>query len=134
MSFVGLVPSERSSGERRAQGSITKAGNPHVRRLLMEAAWSARRRPQVGYSPGDRYVRELRGRLTTSRKVETARNSAGCLLALLARDRLAHHPRRYCEGILATIRLGLSNGHLEGLNSRVRLSATAPSVSTAPRP
>jgi transposase len=49
MSFVGLVPSERSSGERRAQGSITKAGNAHVRRLLVEAAWNARRRPQVGY-------------------------------------------------------------------------------------
>jgi transposase len=49
MGFVGLLPSERSSGERRRQGSITKAGNAHVRRLLVEAAWSARRRPQVGY-------------------------------------------------------------------------------------
>jgi transposase len=48
MSFVGLVPSERSSGERRRQGSITKMGNAHVRRLLIEAAWSAGRRPQVG--------------------------------------------------------------------------------------
>jgi transposase len=48
MSFVGLVPSERSSGERRRQGSITKTGNAHVRRLLIEAAWSAARRPQVG--------------------------------------------------------------------------------------
>jgi transposase len=49
MSFVGLVPSERSSGERRKQGSITKAGNSHLRRLLVEAACNARRRPQVGY-------------------------------------------------------------------------------------
>ena len=49
MSYVGLVPSERSSGERRRQGSITKAGNGHVRRLLVEAAWHGRRRPQVGY-------------------------------------------------------------------------------------
>jgi transposase len=49
MSFTGLVPSERSSGERRKQGSITKAGNAHLRRLLVEAAWNARRRPQVGY-------------------------------------------------------------------------------------
>jgi transposase len=48
MSFVGLVPSERSSGERRRQGSITKTGNAHVRRLLVEAAWSAGRRPQIG--------------------------------------------------------------------------------------
>jgi transposase len=47
--FVGLVPSEHSSGERRRQGSITKVGNAHVRRLLVEAAWHARRRPKVGY-------------------------------------------------------------------------------------
>jgi transposase len=49
MAFVGLVPSEHSSGEKRRQGSITKVGNAHVRRLLVEAAWHARRRPKVGY-------------------------------------------------------------------------------------
>jgi len=49
MAFVGLVPSERSSGEQRRQGSITKVGNSHVRRLLVESAWHARRRPTVGY-------------------------------------------------------------------------------------
>jgi transposase len=49
MAFVGLVPSEHSSGERRRQGSITKVGNSHVRRLLVESAWHARRRPKVGY-------------------------------------------------------------------------------------
>jgi transposase len=49
MAFVGLVPSEHSSGEHRRQGSITKVGNSHVRRLLVEAAWHARRRPRVGY-------------------------------------------------------------------------------------
>jgi Transposase IS116/IS110/IS902 family len=43
------VPSEHSSGEQRRQGSITKAGNAHVRRLLVESAWHARRRPTVGY-------------------------------------------------------------------------------------
>jgi transposase len=47
MAFVGLVPSEHSSGEHRRQGSITKAGNSHMRRLLIEAAWHARRRPKV---------------------------------------------------------------------------------------
>jgi transposase len=49
MAFVGLVPTEHSSGEKRRQGSITKVGNSHVRRLLVEAAWHARRRPKVGY-------------------------------------------------------------------------------------
>lgn len=48
MAFVGLVPSEHSSGERRSQGAITKAGNAHVRRVLVEAAWHARRRPNLG--------------------------------------------------------------------------------------
>lgn len=41
-SFVGLVPSESSSGSTRAQGPITKTGNTHVRRLLVEAAWHHR--------------------------------------------------------------------------------------------
>ena len=50
MSFVGLVPSERSSGEQRKLGSITKAGNDHVRRLLVEAAWNHRRRPGASYT------------------------------------------------------------------------------------
>ena len=49
MAFVGLVPAEHSSGEQRRQGSITKVGNAHVRRLLVESAWHARRRPTVGY-------------------------------------------------------------------------------------
>jgi transposase len=43
-SFVGLVPSEHSSGASRVQGSITKTGNTHARRLLVEAAWHHRAR------------------------------------------------------------------------------------------
>src|SRR5213593_3064481 len=42
MKFLGLVPSEYSSGERRQQGSITKAGNTHARRALVEGAWAYR--------------------------------------------------------------------------------------------
>ncbi len=42
MAYVGLVPSEYSSGERRARGAITKAGNGLVRRVLVEAAWTYR--------------------------------------------------------------------------------------------
>jgi transposase len=41
--FLGLTPSEDSSGERRRLGSITKTGNTHARRLLVEAAWQQRR-------------------------------------------------------------------------------------------
>jgi transposase len=43
-SFVGLVPSEHSSVASRVQGSITKTGNAHVRRLLIEDAWHHRAR------------------------------------------------------------------------------------------
>lgn len=56
MAFVGLVPSEHSSGERRRQGAITKAGNAHLRRVLVEAAWHARRRPNVGPTLAKRLV------------------------------------------------------------------------------
>jgi transposase len=42
MSFLGLIPSEYSSGERRRQGAITKAGNTHARRALIEGAWAYR--------------------------------------------------------------------------------------------
>ena len=41
--YLGLVPSEASSGSSRVQGSITKTGNSHARRLLVEAAWHHRR-------------------------------------------------------------------------------------------
>lgn len=42
-SFLGLAPSEDSTGERQVRGSITKAGNSHVRRVLIEAAWNYQR-------------------------------------------------------------------------------------------
>ena len=42
MKYLGLIPSEYSSGERRRQGSITKAGNTHARRALLEGAWAYR--------------------------------------------------------------------------------------------
>ena len=47
MAFTGLVPREHSSGASRRQGSITKAGNAHLRRVLIEAAWAYRHRPAV---------------------------------------------------------------------------------------
>jgi transposase len=47
MSYTGMVPSERSSGAKRWQGAITKAGNNHLRRVLIEAAWHNRHRPHL---------------------------------------------------------------------------------------
>jgi transposase len=74
--FLGLTPSEHSSGERRRQGAITKTGNSHVRRLLVEAAWHQRRAPRLSVTlerrrtgkslavraQADRSARRLHGR------------------------------------------------------------------------
>ena len=48
MSYLGLTPSEDTSGEKRRLGSITKTGSRHARRLLVEAAWHYRRPPAKG--------------------------------------------------------------------------------------
>jgi transposase len=55
MAYLGLVPSEHSSGNKRRQGGITKAGNSHLRRLLVEAAWHYR-----SYHPSSRDLTERR--------------------------------------------------------------------------
>lgn len=47
MSFLGLTVSEYSSGERRSRGSLTKTGNRHARRLLVEAAWHYQHPPRL---------------------------------------------------------------------------------------
>jgi transposase len=47
MSYLGQVPSEDSSGQRRHQGRITRTGNGHARRILTEAAWNYRFRPRA---------------------------------------------------------------------------------------
>lgn len=47
MGYSGLVPSERSSGKQTQRGSITKTGNAHLRRVIVEAAWAYRHRPAV---------------------------------------------------------------------------------------
>ena len=48
MGYTGAVPSEHSSGECVRRGPITKTGNAHLRRILVEAAWAYRHRPNVG--------------------------------------------------------------------------------------
>src|SRR5207245_1360242 len=48
MAYLGLVPSEHSSGNKEKRGGITRAGNRHVRRLLVEASWHYRHRPGLG--------------------------------------------------------------------------------------
>jgi transposase len=66
--YLGLVPTENSSGATRSQGGVTKTGNSHARRLLVEAAWHHRPR----YRPG----RELRKRWETASPAARARGQA----------------------------------------------------------
>jgi transposase len=67
--YLGLVPTESSSGQQRSQGSITKAGNAHARRLLVEAAWHHRRT----YRPGA----VMRARWDLASPAAKARGHAG---------------------------------------------------------
>jgi len=48
MGYGGVFPSEDSSGERIRRGGITKSGNAHLRRIVVESAWSYRHRPAIG--------------------------------------------------------------------------------------
>jgi transposase len=48
MGYGGIVASEHSSGEGTRRGSITKTGNAHLRRVVIEAAWAYRHRPGIG--------------------------------------------------------------------------------------
>ena len=50
MAYLGLVPSEHSSGETKKRGRITRTGNGHVRRILVESAWSYRHRPAMSWA------------------------------------------------------------------------------------
>ena len=103
--FLGLTPSEDSSGERRRLGGITKTGNTHARRLLVEAAWQQRRplresatlarrrqgQPAAVRAQADRSARRLhkrwhalegRGKRRTIVAVAVARELAGHCWAL----------------------------------------------------
>ena len=66
--YLGLVPTEYSSGSTRSRGGVTKTGNSHARRLLVEAAWHHRPR----YQPG----RELRRRWDAASPAARARGQA----------------------------------------------------------
>ena len=66
--YLGLVPCEHSSGATRVLGGVTKTGNGHARRLLVEAAWHHR----APYRPS----RDLRGRWTAAGPAAQARGHA----------------------------------------------------------
>jgi transposase len=111
MSFLGLVPSEYSSGEQRHRGRITKSGNAHARRLLVEAAWHYQHRPRVSRRiaglqelvPPEVFARawsaqirlagrhralQAKGKRSTVANVAVARELCGFIWAAMTRHRL----------------------------------------------
>ena len=56
MGYVGLIPTEQTSGPTCRRGPITKTGNAHVRRLLVESAWHYRRQPRMSKALRERSV------------------------------------------------------------------------------
>jgi transposase len=97
-SWLGITPSEYSSGDQQHRGHITKAGNHHARRLLVEAAWHHRhppRRPASGAQPDERaWQAQVRlhhryrhltqhGKRTTVTNIAIARELVGFLWAAM---------------------------------------------------
>ena len=82
-SYLGLVPSEHSSGQNQRKGSITKAGSPAMRAVLVQAAWAAWRSRRHGNDPMVRWAREIaRRRGKRIAVVALARKQAGILFAI----------------------------------------------------
>ena len=90
--FLGIVPSERTSDTRRRQGSITKAGPPHARRLLVEAAHHYRHRPIVG---------EVLARRQAGQDPRVIEIAWRAQRRLNQRWQHLHHDRRKPSGIVA---------------------------------
>ena len=96
MAFTGLVPSEHSSGASRHQGSITKTGNVHIRRVLVESAWAYRYAPAVRGKLKKRqegqppevvaYSWAAQCRLNTTYRKLTARKGANKAVVAVARE------------------------------------------------
>ena len=79
MSYLGLVPSEHTSGPKRRLGEITKTGNTHVRRVLVEAAWNYRFPARIGF---------------LLQRRQESQSSTICQIAWRAQLRLSHRYRR----------------------------------------
>jgi transposase len=91
-SYLGLVPSEDTTGGRRRLGAISKAGNPYVRSLLIEASWTLLRKKDG--DPLTRWARQIaRRRGARIAVVALARRLAGVLWAIW-RDGTVYDPRR----------------------------------------
>jgi transposase len=90
--YLGIVPSEHTTGQQRRQGSITKAGSTHARRLLIEAAYHYQRHPAIGQAL------ERRQRGQSAQIINIAWRAQR---RLNARWRQLKHARRKPNGVIA---------------------------------
>ena len=81
MAFVGLVPSEHSSGDRRSRGGLTRTGNTLARRMLIQAAWQYNHPPRLG---------------APLKKRRDGQPAAVLAIAIKAEQRLCHRYHRLC--------------------------------------
>jgi transposase len=99
MSYIGVVPSENTTGQQRRLGSITKTGSAHARRLLTEAAWHYRPRPNLGKALTERQQHQPPAAVAIAWKAQLrlhrtwarleARNKRRTLIAVAAARELA---------------------------------------------
>jgi transposase len=100
MSYLGLIPSEYSSGERRHQSSITKAGNSHARRALIEGAWAYRypakvsRHLQLRLERLPKSIQDISGKAQVRlckryRKLSARGKNANLVVVAIARELIA---------------------------------------------
>jgi transposase len=112
MSYLGLIPSEHTPGERRRQGSITKTGTSHARRVLLEGAWAYRypakvsRHLQLRLEKGPQVIQAIRwkaqGRLCNRyRRLMARGKNVKQVVVALARDMAAFVWAMACEVAVA---------------------------------
>lgn len=99
MSYVGMVPSENTTGQNRRLGAITKTGSGHARRLLVEAAWHHRPAPNHGKALNERQANQPPAAVAVPWKAQQrlhrtwtrleARNKRRTLIAVAAARELA---------------------------------------------
>ena len=103
-SYLGLVPSEGSSADRRRRGPITKAGDPRMRWLMVQAAWAARRSRRADAAGLRAWAERLaKRRGSPIATVALARRLTGILFAMW-RDNAPFDGRRVGAGILTPAR------------------------------
>jgi transposase len=90
--YLGIVPSENTTGQQRRQGAITKAGSTHARRLLIEASYHYQRHPAIGQTL------ERRQRGQSAQVINIAWRAQR---RLNARWRQLKHARRKPNGVVA---------------------------------